>query len=97
MGSFTKQPPEKSIQIVGLAGGEYWPQSLAGVEITETAWKGRSFGDGDYMALAVYVGENGRILFDYFQKAGDFDSSFPGIDVLPADVIECDSVYIPIP
>ena len=96
-GRFSKRPPDRSIQLIGFAGGQYWPHNLGNVEITATSWKGQSYGQGNYTALVAYVGENGRILFDYFQIAGERDSVYPGLNKLPADVVECDSVFIPFP
>lgn len=97
-GRFTRRPPDKSLQLVGVGGGQYWPFDVNQMELTNTGWSGRSHGQGDYRAVIVYVGENGRILFDHYIKAGLItdDYSF-GIDKLPDDVVECGSVYIPVP
>ena len=96
-GSLTKRPPDESIQLIGLSEGKYWPHDK--VELTETSWRGKTYNSerGNYEALVVYVGENGRILFKYFQDAGEENSNYPGIDDLTADIIICDSVDIPIP
>lgn len=96
-GTFTKRPPAKTIQLIGVGGTQFWPQNINNIEMTETGWTGKSFGEDGYRVLVAYVGENGRSLFDYFQKAGDESGKFPGIDQLPDDVVECDSVFIPAP
>jgi hypothetical protein len=96
-GSITKKPPDNSIQVIGVAEQQYYPYTLQYVEVTETSWRGRVYGTGDFSAIIAFVGPNSRILFDYFAKAGDENNNWPGIEVLPDDVIECASVYVSAP
>lgn len=93
-GTITRRPPPRRLQLIAVAGNQYWPSSVEQLEVTETSWRGQSYGEGDYIAAIAYVGDSGRIFFDYFQKADEINNYYPGIDALPNDVFECDSVFV---
>jgi hypothetical protein len=93
-GTLTKKPPDNSIQVIVVSGGQYWATGWNHMEVTATSWRSRSFGTGPYTVMIAYIGPNGRILLDYFQKAGEIHNHYPGIDVLPHDVIECGSAAV---
>jgi hypothetical protein len=94
-GSFTKKTPDNTLALITVSQGQYWPFAPQDrLEITATSWRGRVFGGTDYTVIVAYVGPNGQILFDYFQKAGKVNNNWPGIDVLPDDVAECASVFV---
>ena len=93
-GTLTKKPPDNSIQVIVVSGAQYWATGWNHMEVTTTSWRSRSFGNGPYTVMIAYVGPNGRILLDYFQKSGEIHNHYPGIDVLPDDVIECGSAAV---
>jgi hypothetical protein len=93
-GTLTKKPPDNSIQLIVVSGGQYWATGWNHMEVTATSWRSRTFGTGPYTVMIAYVGPNGRILLDYFQKAGEIHEDYPGIDMLPDDVIECGSAAV---
>lgn len=95
-GEYTLRPPQDSLQLIVIANDLYWPQPREEVRLrtSEQTWSGKAITEGGIFLVAAVIGDSGRILFDYFGRAGSETGTYVGIAELPNDVVECDRVFV---
>ena len=100
-GTVTELPPYGSIRLMTIVDSNpvsYWPQSLVTVNPSTKEWNGVIYSSYDVAAAVVVLGDDGRILFDYFGKvvgtATSQDAPYPGLTQLTNDVQTCKTVTV---
>lgn len=72
----------------------YWPQESARIEGNAWFCKVNNVEGGSQRILLFLAGEHGRVLINYFKKAGNENKNWPGITQLTSDIIQCASVEV---
>lgn len=99
-GSFAVEPPKGSLWLIYASpdGRTYWPQFTVETDPVRKTWKGKFIIGGDQFVttdiVAAVTGKSGQILFDYFKKVGLETGSYPAIERLTDDVVECDRITV---
>jgi len=86
------------ITIVDSSPVTYWPQSKITVDPTTKTWNGMVYAQGDVQVAVVVIGDDGKILFDYFGRTVDTaeknNASYSGLVQLTTDIQTCDTAKI---
>jgi hypothetical protein len=100
-GIFEKWPEHQTVKlfIKSPKTNEYWPQPKPiSIDKNKESWKGQVYmgcdiGKERNIVIAL-INEGGQSLCDYYEKVGKKTNQWIGVQKLPNDVIECDSVLV---
>lgn len=100
-GSVKELPPYGSAWLMTIADSNpvsYWPQTRIRVDPTSRKWNGVIYSSYDVKVAVVMLGDDGKILFDYFSHVVDTairnNAPYPGFDQLTKDVQTCVEVEV---
>lgn len=100
-GTVSELPPFGSVRLITILEGDpvtYWPQPAITIEPTTKKWSGIIYSSYDVTATVVVLGDNGKILFDYFDKvvytASSQKGEYSGLTQLTNDIWMCEQIIV---
>jgi len=98
-GTYVNAPPDDGVWLLLKSpAADYFPQRIVILDRAQRTWQGEiNLGNDsrrDFVITVSTIGNNGRVLFDYFTKVGKETGRWPAIEKLTDDIVECDRVAI---
>jgi hypothetical protein len=100
-GTVAELPPVGSLWLMTIEDGNpvaYWPQREVSIDPTTKKWNAVMYSNNDIYAAPVMLGDDGRILFDYFWESAQLAVSkgvgYRGLTQLTRDVQTCGKVIV---
>lgn len=100
MGTYVDAPPvDNVLLILKSSAGDYFFQKPILIDPGQRTWQGEiTLGDDarkDFVILVSLMGNNGKALFNYYNKVGAETGRWPAIETLTDDIEVCDRRSIP--
>lgn len=96
-GTFQHKPRDSDVRIFNASPdlSHWWPQvGCLQYDVLKKTWGGSTFVQSDTYVVVMTVGPQGRLLCQYFEKCGRETGSWPSLERLPEDIVECDRVWV---